>query len=427
LLEPSQPARSVAEAESSFAAKPAHKRLQLPAIVCIVFTAFLLRLAAWAMIPHHDVWHSAAETANVAKSVAAGRGFSSPFGQPTGATAWIAPAYALMLAGMFKLFGVFSGASALAAFLVQIAISAMTCIPIIRLGKELGSTRAGLWAGWLWAGYPYFVLLPVLFLWETALSAFLLSWVLLLTARLRREDGISLWASYGALWGVTALTNPALLALMPVCAAWLGWQRHFRKKPLLAKAAVASCLFLLLIAPWCWRNWRAFHSFIPLRSSFGEALWLGNHPGGRGRHAYGDNAYENSHELERFQALGEVAYAKARERAAVAYIKSAPGRFLRNVAYRVSYWWLAVGEHAPIFLLYAALGVTSLAGAVAIFSSGAGAWYLVAVSLLVFPITYYVTDTMARYRHPVEPAMVLASAYLFDWMAKKVSARPAGP
>lgn len=393
-------------------------------MVFILFTALLLRVATVAVLPPKNIWVSAAETANVARALATGQGFSSPFGRPTSATAWIAPIYASLLAAIFKLFGVFSRTSATVTFSLQIAISTLTCIPILRLGEELGSRRVGVWAAWGWACYPYFVLLPALFVWETTLSAFLLMCVLLATARLRRGERLSQWALYGALWAISALTNPALLALIPVCGGWLLWaKRGVPSKHWTMKAAVSGCVFVLLMAPWSWRNWRTFHRLLPVRSSFGEALWLGNHPGGHFHHVYGENANENVHELERFQALGEIAYAKARKNAALDYIRSAPRRFVRNFALRIAYWWLAVGEGAPLFLLYAALGLITLAAIILIFWSGASAWYLLAFSILVYPLTYYVTDVMARYRHPVEPAMVLASAYLTHRIALKWEAR----
>ena len=39
---------------------------------------------------------------------------------------------------------------------------------------------------------------------------------------------------------------------------------------------------------------------------------------------------------------------------------------------------------------------------------GAG---LMAVSLLVYPLMYYVTHTMLRYRHPIDPIMAALTGY----------------
>ncbi len=51
------------------------------------------------------------ETGNIARSLALGKGFSNVFNQGTGATAWLTPVYPLLLAGIFRIFGIFTPAS----------------------------------------------------------------------------------------------------------------------------------------------------------------------------------------------------------------------------------------------------------------------------------------------------------------------------
>ncbi len=422
MVEPLPRARSLAEAEPPPAATGGRheargdERRKLPPLVFILLTALLLRLAALATLPHKDVWTSAAEMANIAKSVAAGQGFSSPFGQPTGPTAWIPPLYPWLLAGIFKVSGIFSPASALFAFLFQIAVASLTCVPIVKLGEELGSARVGRWAGWGWACYPYFVLLPVMFIWDTALAAFLAGCLLWSTARLRRACAPWCWPLYGALWALAALSDTAVLALLPVCVGWLWWEkRSCQNTGWLRGMALAGIVALLLVSPWCWRNWQVFHRLVPMRSNFGEELWLGNHAGGRGRLAYGENAFENPRELRHFQKIGEMEYVRLKRQAALQFMADHPGQLVRNILYRLLYWWFAVGERGRIFWLYAALGSVTLLGVGAMFSLRVTAWYLVAFSILVFPLTYYLADVMARYRHPIEPAMALAAAFFLHW------------
>jgi len=53
------------------------------------------------------------ETGRIAASIATGHGFSSPFQPQTGPTAWLAPLYPYLLAGVFKLFGVYTRSSAI--------------------------------------------------------------------------------------------------------------------------------------------------------------------------------------------------------------------------------------------------------------------------------------------------------------------------
>ncbi len=77
-----------------------------------------------------------AETGAIARSIAEGHGFSSPFGGLTGPTAWIAPVYPYMLALLFKIFGVFTSTSAIAILTLNSFFSALTCIPIYLIAER---------------------------------------------------------------------------------------------------------------------------------------------------------------------------------------------------------------------------------------------------------------------------------------------------
>src|ERR1700679_228054 len=55
------------------------------------------------------------ESGNIAHSLAAGNGFSSPFRVDTGATAWLPPIYPMLLAGIFRIFGTYTFLSFVAA------------------------------------------------------------------------------------------------------------------------------------------------------------------------------------------------------------------------------------------------------------------------------------------------------------------------
>src|SRR6185437_3653918 len=100
---------------------------RLSAVVYIVLSAFLLRLAAMAVVPHTDIWLTAGEMGNIAKALARSQGFSSPFAQPTGATAWVPPAYPFFLGLVFRFLGTFSRGSMLATLLFQTIVATLTC------------------------------------------------------------------------------------------------------------------------------------------------------------------------------------------------------------------------------------------------------------------------------------------------------------
>src|SRR5258708_14209312 len=69
------------------------------------------------------------ETGSIAYSLAVGKGFSSPFRRETGPTAWLTPVDPLLVAGVFRGFGVFTAKSFFAVVLLNALFSSAVCIP----------------------------------------------------------------------------------------------------------------------------------------------------------------------------------------------------------------------------------------------------------------------------------------------------------
>ena len=80
--------------------------------------------------PAQDHWAFGWETGRVARSIATGQGFSSPYSEPTGPTALIPPVYTYLVAGVFKLFGIYTAASALVLLTLNNIFSSLTCLPV---------------------------------------------------------------------------------------------------------------------------------------------------------------------------------------------------------------------------------------------------------------------------------------------------------
>src|SRR5271154_1814808 len=77
----------------------------------------------------------AQETGNIAYALANGQGFSSPFRNNTGPTAWLPPVYPFLLSLIFRIFGSFNIPALNAAILLNILCSTATCIPIFYIAK----------------------------------------------------------------------------------------------------------------------------------------------------------------------------------------------------------------------------------------------------------------------------------------------------
>ena len=108
----------------------------------IVAVALLARV--WNLTLHHLYDIPAAyghlffgfEVGRVASALASGHGFSSPFRLPSGPTAWLGPSYPLLVAGVFKILGIYTPASAFTVMAINSVFSALTCLAIYLVGKE---------------------------------------------------------------------------------------------------------------------------------------------------------------------------------------------------------------------------------------------------------------------------------------------------
>ncbi|HEV2116582.1 MAG TPA: glycosyltransferase family 39 protein, partial [Terriglobales bacterium] len=202
---------------------PSLRRRLLYSPLLIVAVAFLARVVS--IIFHHRYDIPAAyghlffgfEVGRIASALASGHGFSSPFPSPSGPTAWLGPVYPLMVAGVFKIFGIYTSASALAVMVINAVFSALTCLAIYLIGMELFAPAVAVLAAWAWALLPYCINWSF-WIWETTVSTFLFALLFWLTLRLARQPRARTWALYGLLWGALALTNASCLSFLPVAA-----------------------------------------------------------------------------------------------------------------------------------------------------------------------------------------------------------------
>lgn len=361
------------------------------------------------------------EPGNIAASLAEGKGFSSPFREPTGPTAWLTPVYPFLLAGIFRVFGVRTLAAFQAAAGLNIVFSTLTAVPIYFIGRRLGGTRVAALAAWLWTIFPNAIKLPVESIWDTSLAALLAALLLWATIVLGEQRDPWRYYACGLLWGLALMTNSALGALLPFFLAWLVWRSRQFTGALMAIAAAALCCL-----PWTIRNFTVFHAFIPARSVVGLTLWLGNHdqssPVWIGRLHPLDNLAERA----RYVDLGEIDYMREKQQQAIAFAVEHPAEEVHAAwSHFVAFW--SGGSTHPLadlihvrswsfrfillFNLLAAIG--GLAGIVALWRAHSIYAPLLAVYPLIFPLVYYVTLGSARYSLPMDPVLLLlASAAL---------------
>jgi hypothetical protein len=108
-----------------------------------------------------------------ARSVALGHGFGSPFLPWTGPTALVPPLYTYLLALIFRLFGLYSTASAAVILSLNSIFSALTCVPLYFTVKRTLGDRVARLAGWAWVVSPFAIYFSADRVWEYALTALL--------------------------------------------------------------------------------------------------------------------------------------------------------------------------------------------------------------------------------------------------------------
>jgi len=181
-------------------------------------------LAMWSSIttnPYTRFFSHPWEMGLLAISLLHHQGYSSPFGGTTGPTAFIAPGYPTLIAGIFALFGIDSFASAIAIMTMHIALSLLTIWLIMHLANSIFDRRTAILAGAFWA-----VSLPLLFIpeifWETSFSACGIIGAVVLALHIRKAPSLSAWLGFGAYCAVMTLINPALCFSLVAILGWLG-------------------------------------------------------------------------------------------------------------------------------------------------------------------------------------------------------------
>ncbi|MEO6830156.1 MAG: hypothetical protein ABI164_10145, partial [Acidobacteriaceae bacterium] len=160
------------------------------------------------------------EAGRIAHALVTGHGYADPFFGHTGPTAWAAPLYPLLLAAVFKLFGDYSVLSGWIGLALNCFLFALMTRTIYEIAARCFRRSTALWAAWIWALYPAAMLF---FVWETIVSTYLLTCILVLSLRMRGVGETSVpaasdagmdrdprtlrrWLAFGFLWVLLGLT-----------------------------------------------------------------------------------------------------------------------------------------------------------------------------------------------------------------------------
>jgi 4-amino-4-deoxy-L-arabinose transferase-like glycosyltransferase len=396
------------------------RRVVLAAVIVGLAARLAFGMFYWVDRP---LTHDEREYLALARSVAAGRGFTYPPGHDTGTAQQFgrAPAYPLFLAAL----GVPDRDIPSTPLRVKIAQSflgaAVVWLIALMAGRALGP-RAAMAAATIAAVYPPLVWMCAYVLSETLFSLVALGAAFVLDRAMDRArkhvTGGAGTLLAGLLTGAATLVRPVMLFFLALALLWI-LRRH---RPALAVAFLVGALAVIL--PWTARNYRVHDRLVLVASEGGVTFWTGNHPLARGDGDLAANPDLKRAELE-FRKGHAGLTAEELEplyyRDAIAHIADHPGWWLSLVArkaffaivpvgssYTLHSWRYATASIASYLLLLplALAGVTRLWNV----PGRPTALLLSAASALVASLVFFPQE---RFRIPVlDPTMIVCASAL---------------
>lgn len=364
----------------------------------------------------------------LARGLAAGRGFISPFREdnefPDHPSAHSPPAYPYFLAGLIRVTRVFSSDDRLPyriALLTGIVAGSLATWALAVVGGA-AQGRRGFWTvGLMAAVWPTLVRYSAS-LWDTPMTLLAISVAPLIATSRPAQARLGSSSALGFACGVSTLFNPLVAPLLAAALVFRTFGSYDRRK-VPAHLAAAFGVWLLCLAPWLVRNAVVFHRFIPIRHNYGLELWIGNLPGtdGSTHSATLRHPMEDRDERRLIRAMGDDPYMILKTREAIELIHAAPGRFVRRALRRMALYWFGdvrqpsvlLGVRFPmtsgvnslkivvngLLLIFALLGTRAWGS----YSGGVLCW----LGIVGIPLPYYITHVSSCYRSFVDPLLCL--------------------
>jgi hypothetical protein len=232
--------------------------------------SLLVRIAVIHLVPWRP-WFDDAFYFRAAVQLSQGLGYLDDIGR---ITAYFPVGYPLSLSLVFRVFG----ASLLVAQYANALMSIATMALIHALARSYGmSARTALLSALFWGLLPNQIVSPLVTMAEIPFTFALTLGVFLLVRQPR-----SLWrdASAGLVFGWATLIRPQALfvpfILLVTASSLHALRTSF--KPLLGRMIVVALCLAAVVAPWTYRNYQTFHTFVLVSTNGGENLLIGNNP-----------------------------------------------------------------------------------------------------------------------------------------------------
>lgn len=407
--------------------------------VLLVFVCIGIGLRVVAILIFNDYTNPlTAEYGVVARNLAAGKGFvGGGWLGPEAPTALNTPIYPFFLAGWL-----YSGLPMpyLWVELFQALLSSLIIYFTAEIARVWSTRSVGIITAFGLTFYPpliYFCkqVSPAIFsVFFTILSIYIIT-------RLSIEPTLKKGMLAGIVFGLAILTEPILLVGIPGMGMLILLRRlEISSNKLLRVFLVAGGVSCFVLMPWVVRNYLVFKRFVPLKTSMGLNLWMGNNPYATGYLYTSSGApMQNKLQSEMLAMLAEVDEAtryKILQSMAFEWIRSHPGEFLMLTFKRIGYlWWISptyrvttanINEPRRFYLLRSLIqGVTLLLGGLgSIVAMRRNQQLVVFICWWIFIFTAPYAISVAgntRYRLPVEPLLVIFIGFLGVKFMEKIA------
>jgi hypothetical protein len=138
--------------------------------------------------------------------------------------------------------------------------------------------------------------------------------------------------------------------------------------------------------------------------------------------------------MQEFQQLGELGFMQEKQQEFRQFVREHPLDFAKFTLERAMYFWIGTPQ-ATIVNGYDLIVARHTGFLIMTLLAFGGLWlsfrnhkrgtFLLANFLLVYPLPYYLVNPFPRYKHPIEPEMILLTVYLL-YEASRIEVRRTG-
>jgi hypothetical protein len=366
-----------------------------------ILLGMLLRLV-WLIFHPHEMVHDEVHYHVLAEKLARGESYGVPFWPP----AW---------PGLVALLYVVLGVGTTAPLWLNLVASAGTVVLVGVISRRLFGDAAAIWALWIAALMPSYILSNVLLIYEVLLQ-FLLS----LCVAFAIHKGWS-WTRTILVMLITALLTlmrPFWL-IMPVLL-WTGHRLFTGERVRYNHLIVAQLGAMLLIVPWLIYASSLAGRFVPVSLNGGVNLWIGNNPNATGTHISPPGEFWDP----RNDALARDAALEYIRNHPVAVIQLIPAKiwyFMRMEAW-IDWIFLNTSVEVPRSVFLTVKGIANLyywvvlaasITSIVLLARRRAYWLLVPLLLFLYNAASYMPFTgQLKYRWPLQFVLIVYAAAL---------------